>query len=601
MTFLDATLRHGDERPLCTDASGTWWSGAAFAAYAESVLERVARERPGFPATIAFVPRSDVRSAATLVGLIASASAAPLAASSGRDALEQDMKRLSVDALFVDEATPDAAVDAARACAVPTIDARALDLGTDARDARRRGATVVDQGALDGTGLLLSTSGTTSTPKTVPLRRTSLLASAKAVAATLSLDSDDVCLSIMPLHHVHGIVAALLAPLVSSGRLVFAGEASSSDAIATSVSNGVTWTTAVPTRLLDLLRSVPDNGDKPLPALRVVRSSSSPLAVEVLHRLEGVFGVPVLEAYGMTECAHQIASNPLPPGVRVPGTVGFATGVDLAVLGDDGRHLPAGLPGTVVVRGPTVTLGYLDHATSGWIVDVDGGRWFDTGDVGHLDDAGRLTLVGRAKEMIDRGGENVAPSRIDEVLCAHPDVQEALAFAIPHGTLGEDVGVAVVPSGGSPFDAIALRAWAFAHLRPHEVPSVVVAIDRLPRSASGKPKRSAVLALVQDRLGAPPAPLEGTLETIVGNAFDVALSNALVANGVGRDSNFFLLGGDSLTGARLAMALQESLHVSVSASDIFAWPTPRLLAAVLGGRIDARVTELGLDDADAPI
>jgi acyl-CoA synthetase (AMP-forming)/AMP-acid ligase II len=363
----------------------------------------------------------------------------------------------------------------------------------------RDGLLHVDGGAGDtaeaeqdpGTlALLLHTSGTTSKPKTVPIRQRNLVASTGAVARSYGLSGDDVTMCVMPLFHVHGLVAAVLGTLSTGGTVLlprFRPSAFWSEAAA----YGVTWYTAVPTihqRLLTAAQKLPASRHR----LRFVRSCSAPLPAVLWRRYEDATGVPLVEAYGMTEAAHQMASNPLPPGERRPGTVGMATGIEIAVLDEDWRPLPPGAAGEVAVRGPSVVDEYLgnpDATTASFR-----GGWFRTGDVGTLSEDGYLTLVGRVKEMINRAGEKVSPYEVEDVLLSHPAVAEAAAYPAPDEKYGEQVGVVVVLNGeATPGELIAYCADRLAAFKR---PARVTVLPEIPKGPTGKIQRRTLSALV---------------------------------------------------------------------------------------------------------
>lgn len=336
----------------------------------------------------------------------------------------------------------------------------------------------------EAVGLLLHTSGTTSMPKAVPLRQRNLAASARAIATSYGLDSTDVAYCLMPLFHVHGLVATTLATLASGGAVVVPHRVRPSALWTHASAHEVTWFSAVPT-ILGKLPAAPARG---APRLRFVRSCSSPLAPTLWADLEADFRVPVVEAYGMTEAAHQMTTNPLPPGERRAGTVGTAAGAEVRILDNEWNPLPPETAGEVAVRGPGVVDGYLDNDEANEASFRDG--WFRTGDLGRLSGDGYLTLEGRLKELINRGGEKIPPREIDEVLLMHPAVFEAIAFGRPDAKWGETVEAAVVV--GEPVDPDDLRQHCRAHLAAFKVPSAVHIVDRLPTGATGKVQRRAV-------------------------------------------------------------------------------------------------------------
>jgi acyl-CoA synthetase (AMP-forming)/AMP-acid ligase II len=337
----------------------------------------------------------------------------------------------------------------------------------------------------DDVALVLHTSGTTSRPKMVPLRHRNLAASVANIIPSYQLTSDDVSLCLMPLFHVHGLVASTLATFGSGGTVVVPPKFSPFELGSLVRERGVTWYSAVPTihqLVADrFARSRPEG----LESLRFARSCSSALAPDLMARLEDLLGVPVLEAYGMTEASHQMASNPLPPGDRRPGSVGRGTGVDVAVLDDQGEVLPAGAIGEVAVRGPNVMDGYEANPAANSEAFASG--WFRTGDQGTIDEAGYVTLLGRIKELINRGGEKIAPREIDEVLRRHPAVAEAVTFGVPHPSWGEEVAAAVVLR--SEVDKRELTDFCRQYLADYKVPRQLYFVTEIPRTATGKVQR----------------------------------------------------------------------------------------------------------------
>jgi oxalate---CoA ligase len=340
--------------------------------------------------------------------------------------------------------------------------------------------------------LLLHTSGTTSKPKLVPIRQRNLMASARTVADWYALSPADTSHCVMPLFHVHGLVASTLATLVSGGSVITPPRFGAQVFWEHTAVYRATWFSAVPTIHHILVTRDGDGAPRPPHALRFARSCSSALPAGLWGEFESRFGVALVEAYGMTEAAHQMASNPLPPGVRHPGTVGVATGTQIAILDDSWAHLPPGGVGEVAVRGPGVVDGYLDNPEANAASFRDG--WFRTGDSGVLDDDGYLRLAGRIKELINRGGEKISPPEIEEALLAHAAVTEACAFAIPDAKYGEVVGAIVVLR--SPASEAALRAHCAATLAAFKVPSRVFIADAIPKGATGKVQRRVMAGLV---------------------------------------------------------------------------------------------------------
>jgi acyl-CoA synthetase (AMP-forming)/AMP-acid ligase II len=308
----------------------------------------------------------------------------------------------------------------------------------------------------------------------------------------------------MPLFHIHGLVGALLASLAAGGSVVCAAGSSVFSFEAHLASERATWTTAVPSLYGAALARAGRRAQAPARGrLRFLRSCSSALAPSLLRELEARFEVPVIEAYGMTEAAHQIASNPLPPGERRPGTVGRPAGPRVAVLDAAGEELAPGARGELAVRGPSVMHGYEANPEAN--AEAFAGPWLRTGDEGELAANGVLRLTGRLKEQINRGGEKVSPREVDDALCEHPAVAQALAFALPDARLGEEVAAAVVLRAGAQVDERSLRRFAADKLAGFKVPRRIVFLTELPKSATGKPQR---IGLAR-RLGLTEAPPDG--------------------------------------------------------------------------------------------
>ncbi len=351
----------------------------------------------------------------------------------------------------------------------------------------------------DDVALVLHTSGTTSRPKRVPLTHRNLTTSLRNVVDTYQLGQGDVSLCIMPLFHVHGLVASTLSTFQSGGTVVVPLRFNPLNFWPLVKSHGVTWFSAVPTMHQALLNRAKsrgaDDSARGADTLRFIRSCSAALPPSVMQGLEEQFGVPVLEAYGMTEAAHQMASNPLPPAKRLPGSVGPGTGVDVAIMDEVGTLLPVGGNGEVVIRGANVTLGYEDNPEANAGSFSNG--WFRTGDEGIIDSEGYLTLTGRLKEIINRSGEKISPREIDEVLLDHPAVAEAVAFGVPHPTHGEEPSAVVVLEGqATPKELV---AYCRTRLADFKCPRVIHIVDEIPRGATGKVQRRFVAEAFSNR------------------------------------------------------------------------------------------------------
>jgi acyl-CoA synthetase (AMP-forming)/AMP-acid ligase II/acetyltransferase-like isoleucine patch superfamily enzyme/acyl carrier protein len=440
------------------------------------------------------------------------------------------------------------------------------------------------QGALSSdTALLLHTSGTTSRPKLVPLSQANICASAHNIATMLQLTAVDHCLNMMPLFHIHGLIAALLASLDAGSHVTCTPGFDADRFFEWLDTCGPTWYTAVPTMHQALLSRAPSYRDviarRPL---RFIRSSSASLSPRVMEELERTFATQVIEAYGMTEASHQMASNPLAPRPRKPGSVGVAAGATLAIMDAAGQMLPAGAKGEVVIRGPGVTAGYESNATANAAAFVNG--WFRTGDQGSLDEDGYLFLTGRLKEIISRGGEKVAPKEVDEILGQHPAVAQAVAFGVPHPTLGEDVAAAVVLKEGTTVEEHELQEFLAARLVDFKIPKQFVFLPEIPKGPTGKVQRVGLAAQLTDHLRfkreqgfeAPTTAVEIELARM--------WQKLLAADRVGVRDSFYVLGGDSLAMATMLMEVEERFHEEIPLEQFLIAPTIETIAGLLAAR-----------------
>jgi len=439
--------------------------------------------------------------------------------------------------------------------------------------------------------LILHTSGTTARPKMTLLTQANLVASARNVGRSLELVPGDRCLNVMPLFHIHGLVGALLSSLGTGAEVVCMpgfDVASFFDALGLLKP---TWYSAVPTMHQAILARAAQYPDIVAASrLRFIRSSSSALAPSVMAELEQVFRAPVIEAYGMTEAAHQMASNPLPPRPRKPGSVGLAAGPEVTVLDEETlAPLAAGEIGELAIRGPNVTGGYVENPAANETAFVNG--WFRTGDQGYIDSDGYVFITGRLKEMINRGGQKIAPREIDEVLMAHPDVVQAVAFATAHASLGEDVAAAVVLGAGSGVSEADLRTFAFSHLADYKVPSRIVIVDAIPKGPTGKLQRiglsEQLAAQLETEFAAPTSPVE---EALVQFWVEV-LGN----REVGVADNFFWIGGDSITGAQLMARVNAAFQMDLPLATVFKYPTIASQAPVITGHLLSEIE--GMSDS----
>jgi acyl-CoA synthetase (AMP-forming)/AMP-acid ligase II len=438
------------------------------------------------------------------------------------------------------------------------------------------GSTTLESGTAPCAGdaaLYLHTSGTTARPKFVPLSHANLCNSALNVARGLQLSAEDRCLGIMPLFHVHGIVAALLGSLAAGGSVACTPGYHHGQFLPWLEELHPTWITAVPTMYEAILAELAHHPtDAAANRLRFARSSSAPLPPAVMRDLEQALQAPVIEAYGMTEASHQIASNPLPPGVRKPKSAGVAAGTEVAVMDAGARLLPPGATGEIVIRGDNVIRGYEGSPEANATAFAAG--WFRTGDQGHIDADGYVFLTGRLKEIINRGGEMVSPPEVDEALLEHAAVAHAVAFGVRHETLGEDVAAAVVLKPGANATEAEIRAFLFGRLAEPKIPSRLVIVDTIPSGATGKIQRSGLEAKLAKRMKPAFVAPRDAVEAQVAGIF----AQVLGTREVGAFDNFFALGGDSLRGTQALARVRERLHADLSILDLFKDPTVAQLA-----------------------
>lgn len=509
------------------------------------------------------------------------ATAAPLSPFAREYELARALERLRIDAVIVPAGDDLAATRVARAQGL-----RIVELET--QPAQAAGLFTVrglDWGPLEPEGdpdpaadaLLLQTSGTTSAPKAVALTHRNISFAAANTAAALELGPADRCLNLLPLFHLSGLVFGTLTSLASGGAVVSASSGFDPREFFRLLEEfAPTWFCATPTMLQSILARAPFEQTRPKrTSLRFIRSSAAALPPRLLAAVESTFEVPVLEAYSLTE-APGVSTNTQVD--RKPGSVGKSLGLDLAVLRDDGTPLAAGTVGNITVRGPSVMRGYDGDSGPDGCVSPEG--WFRTGDLGHLDADGRLYVTGRSREMINRGGEVIAPREIEEVLLEHPLIAEAAAFAIPDARLGEAIAVAVVCRDRDGLDDRAVRDFVAARLSTPKVPRRVIFVEALPKNAAGKVRRSELRAQPTEPDGVgpiadgpPQTPVEQLVATLWQEFFDTA--------GVRRSSNFFDYGGDSLAAARFVNRLAGALDIALPLHRFFEEPTVYGLAAAV--------------------
>lgn len=517
-------------------------------------------------------------SALALIAVASACACVPINPDLTADELQRYFSELKLTALVTRADMNSASRDVARALDIAVIDfvpGPETDLGgcefigPTIGPACTSGAACADDDAF-----ILLTSGTAARPKMVPLTHRNVCLSAQNAGRVLSLARHDRLLNVLPLFHAHGLISGLLTALAAGSSVIVTGGFDAPSFFGWMRDLQPTWYTAVPTIHRALLTAAEANPNRARSSsLRVIRSASSSLAPAILNGLEATFGVPVLETYGMTEAASQIAANPFE--LRKIGSVGRAAGPEIAIMDDAGRTLAHGERGEIMLRGPNMSRGYHNDEAATQAAFRNG--WFRTGDLGYLDADGYLFIVGRIKDVINRGGQKVSPLEVEEVLLAHPAVLEAGVFAIPHAKLGENVAAVVVLRSNSEATSDQLRQFARKRLAAYKVPSLIRSVAALPKGASGKVKRNALAELISASDDHETQLPRGELETQLADIW----ASLLELPQVGVDQDVFALGADSLAVTQMRSRLREHFNVDFSFEDIFDCATVGALAARL--------------------
>jgi len=441
---------------------------------------------------VAIVLPNGPEMATAFVTIAGAATTAPLNPAYRADEFEFYLSDLDARALVLDATGNAAAEEVAARLKIPVIRlevAAGVPAGTFTLRSDLKGAAAHPGPSQPGdTALVLHTSGTTSRPKIVPLTVANLTASARNIRASLQLTPADRCLNIMPLFHIHGLIAAVSSSLSAGASVICTPGFNALKFFQWLDEAKPTWYTAVPTMHQAILARAPRNQESVARAkLRFIRSSSSSLPPQVMSELEAVFHAPVIEAYGMTEATHQMASNPLPPRQHKAGSVGLAAGPEMAILAPDGRLCGPGEVGEICIRGDNVTAGYEKNPKANGEAFAYG--WFHTGDQGTVDEEGYYRITGRLKEIINRGGEKISPREVDEVIMDHPAVAQVVTFGMPHAKLGEEVAAVVVLREGQTATERDIREFCATRLADFKVPRKVLFMDEIPKGATGKLQR----------------------------------------------------------------------------------------------------------------
>jgi acyl-CoA synthetase (AMP-forming)/AMP-acid ligase II/thioesterase domain-containing protein len=479
--------------------------------------------------------------------------------------LELKLRQLRADGVLVGADAGAEALAAASSCGLPVI-RLSSDPGVAVGDFRIDGEPLPareDRSAgSSAPALVMQTSGTTGRPKNVPLTHANLLASAASIRTSMSLSAEDRFLCAAQPHRIVGV--ALVLASLWAGSTVSCAPYYGAAFLDWIESFQPTWFWLTPTMLQELLPLARRRtASLRQGSLRFIRCGSSALPEALLAEAEDLFGVPLIETYGMTEAANQITCNPLPPGRRRVGAAGVPTGPEVRVADGTGARVAAGATGEILVRGPSVFAGYEEDYEANRAAFRDG--WFRTGDLGHFDVNGFLYVTGRLKEIINRGGEKIAPREVEEALMAHSSVAEAVVFAIPHPRLGEDVGAAAVLRSGEAASEQDLREAVARRLAAFKAPARVWILPEIPKGPGGKLQRVGFA----ERMGllgvAPAKPVRRARKvspaTLLEEQLAAMWKSVLKTEEIGIHDDFYDLGGDSFAVNLLLTRVQARFNV----------------------------------------
>ena len=415
-------------------------------------------------------------------------SAAPLNPSYKQEEFEFYLDDLKPKFLLVEPNSKSLAVIAAKNLNIPVFEMKIYDnqpLGTFElfdKETNYKNPNDYDE------ALVLHTSGTTSRPKIVPLSNLNIFTSAVNISKSLKLTADDHCLNIMPLFHIHGLIAVLSASAKVGASVCASNGFNALKFLDLAETQNITWYSGVPTMHQAILLRAQKNSDKAKKLnLRFIRSSSASLPPAIFEQLNDIFQTPVIEAYGMTEATHQMASNPLPPAIQKPGLVGMPAGPEICIMNDKNEKLSQGEIGEICIKGNNVTSGYENNPEANKQSFVN--DWFRTGDEGFFDEDGYLKISGRLKEIINKGGEKISPLEVDNILMDFPPIDQALCFGYKDKMLGEDIAVAIKLKENKSCTEDDIKSYANEKLAKFKIPKKIFIVEDIPKGATGKLQR----------------------------------------------------------------------------------------------------------------
>jgi len=525
--------------------------------------------------------------AIALLGVSCAATAIPLNPAYTRSEFENYFRLLKVDGVMLQSGQASHAREAALTAGLTVTELLpGFPAGPGIGSEGAGTAPLLDPAGPEDIALVLMTSGSTGSPKRVPLTHANICSSIPEICASAQLTPADRCLCMWEQFHIGGLVDLLMAPLAAGGTVICGPRFDATTFFRILEERQPTWFQAVPATLHEILAHARKHGISPQgSSLRMIRSVAAALAPSVMAEVEALFGVPVIQTFGMTEASPLITSTALPPAKRKPGSVGRSFGTQVAIMDDAGTTLPQGQLGQVVVRGPNVMRGYEDDPAANREAFRHG--WFHTGDLGQFDGDGDLFLKGRVREMINRGGEKICPQEIDDLLAAHPDVAQAAAYPIPHRVLGEDCAVAVVPRRPGALDPVEIRDFLAARLSAFKVPQRVEIVAELPRGPTGKVSRKLLTEMSATARGPCYAPPRNEMEARLAGIW----ASELQVPRVGIDDNFFELGGDSVSGVRLLAAVEQALGRALPVQALVRIATVRAMAEAIASGDSAPHTQ----------